>query len=145
MSLFSLSTWSIFWAGWVKGWLWWSQWIFCQSQILWQTFYRVGASGYVTLGSGFGACWDRGLGTWTRAWQFTCCVSGFRGDHQIVRQPRQLPMVPSASINKNLVNQRSLPEDFSDAYLRETYSSKFTTYLRKAIADRLEVHLQLQQ
>ena len=44
-------------------------------------------------------------------------------------------MVPSDSINKSLVNQRSLPEDFSDAYLRETYSSKFTTYLRKAIAD----------
>ena len=21
----------------------------------------------LTLGSGFGACWDRGLGTWTRA------------------------------------------------------------------------------
>ena len=45
------------------------------------------------------------------------------------------------SINKSLVNQRSLPEDFSDAYLRETYSSKFTTYLRKAIADNLVLHL----
>ena len=53
-----------------------------------------------------------------------------------MRQPRQLPMVPCDSINKSLVNQRSLPEDFSDAYLRETYSSKFTTYLRKAIADK---------
>ena len=26
-------------------------------------FFRLG----LTLGSGFGACWDRGLGTWTRA------------------------------------------------------------------------------
>ena len=26
-------------------------------------FFRLGLS----LGSGFGACWDRGLGTWTRA------------------------------------------------------------------------------
>ena len=24
----------------------------------------------LTLESGFGACWDRGFGTWTRAWQF---------------------------------------------------------------------------
>ena len=48
-------------------------------------------------------------------------------------------MVPSASLNKSLVNQRSLPEDFSDAYLRETYSSKFTTYLRKAIADNFKL------
>ena len=29
-------------------------------------FIRLG----LTLGSGFGACWGRGLGTWTRAWQF---------------------------------------------------------------------------
>ena len=30
---------------------------------------RIGFSGFFWLGSGFGACWDRGLGTWTRAWQ----------------------------------------------------------------------------
>ena len=29
-------------------------------------FFRLG----LTLESGFGASWDRGLGTWTRAWQF---------------------------------------------------------------------------
>ena len=33
---------------------------------------RIGFLGFLDLGSGFGACWewDRGLGTWTRAWQF---------------------------------------------------------------------------
>ena len=60
--------------------------------------------------------------------------SGYRKDTQIVRQPRQLPMVPSSHLNKNLTNQRSLPEDYSDSYLRESYSSKFTSYLRKVIA-----------
>ena len=28
---------------------------------------RIGFLGFLDLGSGFGACWDRGLGTWTRA------------------------------------------------------------------------------
>ena len=60
-----------------------------------------------------------------------------------MRQPRQLPMVPGpgggagAGLGKSLVNQRSLPEDFSDSYLRETYASKFTSYLRNTIAATL--------
>lgn len=42
-----------------------------------------------------------------------------------------------AGLGKSLVNQRSLPEDFSDSYLRETYASKFTSYLRNTIAATL--------
>ena len=34
-----------------------------QSKELGFGFFRLG----LTLGSEFGACWDRGLGTWTRA------------------------------------------------------------------------------
>ena len=64
-----------------------------------------------------------------------------------MRQPRQLPMVPGpgggagagAGLGKSLVNQRSLPEDFSDSYLRETYASKFTSYLRNTIAATLRL------
>ena len=50
-------------------------------------------------------------------------------DHT-VRQGRQLPMVPGSQQTKVLLNQRSLPEDYSDSYMRETYSSKLTSYLR---------------
>ena len=39
-----------------------------QSKELGFGFFRLG----LTLGSEFGACWDRGLGTWTRAWQYSC-------------------------------------------------------------------------
>ena len=39
-------------------------------------------------------------------------------------------MVPATNLNKPLVNQRSLPEDYSDSYLRESYSEKLTSYLR---------------
>ena len=47
---------------WLKGWLWWSQWIFCQSQILWQKLWGGasgsgvvgGASGYGVRASGYG-------------------------------------------------------------------------------------------
>ena len=46
------------------------------------------------------------------------------------RGGRQLPMVPGSNQNKTLVNQRSLPEDYSDSYLRESYSTKLTSYLR---------------
>ena len=135
MSLFSLSTWSIFWAGWVKGiilgtWLlsfqklgffdklllkhvglphilvvavhlvhffgWMSQGGHSEQVLFFALFYQstpsylkvVGWGGGpcdycvspspknwvfgffrlgLTLESGFGACWDRGLGTWTRA------------------------------------------------------------------------------
>ena len=64
-----------------------------------------------------------------------------------MRQPRQLPMVPGPGggagagpgLGKSLVNQRSLPEDFSDSYLRETYASKFTSYLRNTIAATLRL------
>ena len=34
-------------------------------------FFRLA----LTLESGFGACWDRGLGTWTRAWQSFSALS----------------------------------------------------------------------
>ena len=37
-----------------------------QSKELGFGFFRLG----LTLDPGFGACWDRGLGTWTRAWQY---------------------------------------------------------------------------
>ena len=50
-------------------------------------------------------------------------------DHSL-RQGRQLPMVPSTKQSKVLLNQRSLPEDFSDSYMRETHSAKLTSYLR---------------
>ena len=42
-------------------------WLLCQpSPKNWVFgFFSLG----LTLESGFGACWDRGLGTWTRAWQ----------------------------------------------------------------------------
>ena len=48
-----------------------------------------------------------------------------------IRQGRQLPMVPGTKQTKVLLNQRSLPEDYSDSYMRETYSSKLTSYLRQ--------------
>merc|ERR1719510_2497980 len=50
-------------------------------------------------------------------------------DHT-VRQGRQLPMVPGTNQSKVLLNQRSLPEDYSDSYMRETHSSKLNSYLR---------------
>ena len=51
-------------------------------------------------------------------------------DHT-VRQGRQLPMVPGTNQSKVLLNQRSLPEDYSDSYMRETHSSKLNSYLRQ--------------
>ena len=114
MSLFSLSTLSIFWAGWVKGiilgtWLlsflklglidklllkhvglphvlvlavhlvnffgWMSQGGHSEQLLFFALFYQSTPSCLKVVGGGVGwwpmwCVWDRGLGTWTRAWQF---------------------------------------------------------------------------
>ena len=64
-----------YWVGWAVGYVvseqsamwWWPMWLLCQPSPKNWVFGLFRLS--LTLGSGFGACWDRGLWTWTRAWQ----------------------------------------------------------------------------
>jgi len=51
--------------------------------------------------------------------------------HNLIRQHRQLPVVPG-SIN-SFAHQHSLPEEYSDPYLRESYSSKISSYLKPLV------------
>jgi hypothetical protein len=57
-------------------------------------------------------------------------TTGFQGD-SLIRQHRQLPVVPGYT--KSFAHQHSLPEEYSDPYLRESYSSKISSYLKPLV------------
>ena len=64
-------------------------------------------------------------------------TNGFAGPSEhIVRQHRQLPSVPHNTKNRQIAHQLSLPEEFSDAYIRESCSTRISSYLRPFVQNK---------